>query len=175
MTDDQQKAAEPVERLSIGVIVAPQGIRGAVRMQIWTHFPEHIPSLTYVYLNDEPTARHVRSARVAGAVAILDLEGIETRNEAETLRGTIVRIDRDQAAPLAEDEYYYHQLIGLPVYDETGAYLGRLDEIIETGANDVYVIHDEAGNELLLPALKQVILEIDIDRGRIVARPLDYL
>src|SRR5690606_38121729 len=84
------------------------------------------------------------------------------------------RIALDQAAPLPEDEYFYYQLIGLPVYDEAGTFLGRLEEILETGANDVYVIRGGPGGELLLPALKSVIPRIDLEDGRIVARPLRY-
>jgi 16S rRNA processing protein RimM len=85
-----------------------------------------------------------------------------------------VRIALDQAAPLGEDEYFYFQLIGLPVYDEAGDRLGELAEILETGANDVYVIRGGPGGELLLPAIKSVILRIDLEQSRIIARPPAY-
>jgi len=161
-------------RLAIGVIVAPQGISGEVRMNIWTHFPERIPDLTEVYLDDEAQPRRLLAARLHKGVAILRIEGVETRDEAEDLRGTVVRIGPDQAAPLGEDEYYHYQLIGLTVVDEAGNPLGTLTDILETGANDVYIVRDEAGKETLLPALRDVVLDIDLERGRMTVRPLRY-
>lgn len=161
-------------RLAIGVIVAPQGISGEVRMNIWTHFPERIPHLTEVYLDDEEQPRRLLAARLHKGVAILRIEGVETRDEAEELRGTVVRISPDQAAPLGEDEYYHYQLIGLTVVDEAGNPLGTLTDILETGANDVYVVRDESGKETLIPALRDVVLDIDLERGRMTVRPLRY-
>ncbi len=161
-------------QLSIGRIVGASGLRGEVRLRIWTHFPERIPRLRYVYLESETTPRRLISARVQGEIAVLRLEGIETREQAESLRGRVVRIDLEQAAPLAEDEYYHFQLLGLTVVDESGQPLGELVEIIETGANDVYVVRGERG-EILLPALRSVILEVDLERGVMVVRlPLYY-
>src|SRR5579884_3842720 len=160
-----------VERLSIGVIVGAQGIQGQLRMQIWTHFPERIPKLKTIYLDDEDTPRRLTSAHLMGGVAVLKVQGIEDRNQAEDLRGTVVRIPASEAAPLGEGEFFHYQLIGLPVFDEAGVRLGELAEILETGANDVYVVRDDEGRETLLPALKSVVLDIDLDAGRILVRP----
>lgn len=158
----------------IGEIVAAQGLRGEVRMRILTHFPERIHHLKRVFLGDEIQPRNLLSAQIRGNVAILSFEGVTSRELAEELRGFPVRIALDQAAPLSEDEHFYFQLIGLPVYDEAGTNLGQLAEILETGANDVYVIRGGPGGELLLPAIKSVILRIDLEQGRILARPLQY-
>lgn len=161
-------------RLMIGEIVAAQGLRGDVRMRILTHFPERILHLKQIFLGDEPQPRRLRATQIKGNVAILSLEGVSSREAAEELRGVPVRIALDQAAPLAEDEYFYYQLIGLPVYDEAGTMLGQLAEILETGANDVYVVRGGPGGEILLPAIKSVILRIDLEQGRIIARPPAY-
>ncbi|MDI3339869.1 MAG: ribosome maturation factor RimM [Sphaerobacter sp.] len=161
-------------RLAVGVITAPQGLRGEVRMSIWTHFPEHIPEITTIYLNEEETPRRLLAARLHRGIAILRIEGVETRDEAERLRGTVVRISRDQAAPLAEGDYYHYQLLGLTVVDEAGNPLGTVTDIIETGANDVYVVRDEGGRETLIPALRDVVLDIDLERGCMTVRPLRY-
>jgi 16S rRNA processing protein RimM len=166
---------EPVERLAIGVIVGPHGVQGELRMLIWTHFPERIPTLKRIYLGDEPDARRLQRARLAGRQAILRVDGIDDRNAAEERRGQEVRIDLDQAAPLEADEYFHFQLIGLDVYGESGARIGELTDILETGANDVYVVTDEQGRDQLFPALKSVVLEVDLDGKRMVVRPLDYL
>ncbi len=165
---------EPPHRLSIGRIVGAHGLRGAIKMRVWTHFPERIPTLTHVYLDDEPTPRRLLRAQLQGDIALLQLEGIGTRNDAEALRGAIVRIDRSQAAPLAEDEYYQFEILGLHVVDEEGHSLGNVIEILETGANDVYVVQRPDGSELLLPAIRSVILEIDLERQRMVVRPPRY-
>lgn len=174
MTEPTRDTPPDQVRLALGVIVAPHGVKGEVRMLIWSQFPERLPKLRSVYLDDEITPRRLRSARPQGKFAVLAIEGIETRDAAEALRGTVVRVGLDQAAPLGEDEYFHYQLIGLQVLDEAGNRLGELAEILETGANDVYIVRDAAGHDLLLPALKDVILDIDLDRGRMTVRPPQY-
>lgn len=168
-----ERPASP-ERLSIGRIVGAHGVRGTVKLKIWTHFPERIPHLEYVYLGEDPTPRRLLRARVQGDLAFLQLEGITTRNEAEAMRGVVVRIDRSQAAPLGEDEYYQFEILGLQVVDEAGNVLGRVIEILETGANDVYVVQRPDGSELLLPAIRSVILAVDLEQQRLVVRPPRY-
>jgi 16S rRNA processing protein RimM len=167
---------EPIspDRLAIGVIVAPHGTRGEVRMQIWTQFPEHIQELKSVFLGDEERPRRLRQVRSSRGMAVLSLQGVTTREAAEDLKGQVVRIDREQAKPLGEDEYYHFELIGIEVFTETGDRVGTLAEIIETGANDVYVVRDEEGNESLFPALTEVVPEIDLEQHRMIVRPLDY-
>jgi 16S rRNA processing protein RimM len=90
------------------------------------------------------------------------------------MRGVVVRIDRSQAAPLGEDEYYQFEILGLQVVDEAGNVLGRVIEILETGANDVYVVQRPDGSELLLPAIRSVILAVDLEQQRLVVRPPRY-
>jgi 16S rRNA processing protein RimM len=165
--------AQP-DRLAIGVIVAPHGTRGEVRMQIWTHFPEHLAEIDAVYLGDEERPRRLRRIGTSRGHATLSLQGITDRESAEELRGTVVRIDRTQAAPLEEGEFYHFQLIGLNVETEAGEALGTVAEIIETGANDVYVVRDAEGNETLIPALKDVVPVIDPEAGKMIVRPLNY-
>lgn len=174
MTEIDRTTPPEAARLAIGVIVGAHGVAGQVRMLIWTHFPERIPEIKQVFLDDDPEPRRLKSARVQGNIAVLTIEGVASRDAAEALRGKIVRVGPGDAAPLGEDEYYQYQLIGLEVFDEAGNRLGELVDILETGANDVYVVRDERGAETLLPALKDVILEIDLERGRIIARPLQY-
>ena len=164
----------PPERLAIGVIVAPHGTRGEVRMQVWTQFPEHLSEISTVYLGDEQRPRRLRHVGVAKGNATLALQGITDRESAEELRGAVVRIDREQAAPLEEGEFYQFELIGLDVETEDGELVGKLVEIIETGANDVYVVRDEHGKETLYPALKDVVPVIDVEAHKMIVRPLTY-
>jgi 16S rRNA processing protein RimM len=171
--DHQPVSDQSTSQLSIGQIVGASGLRGEVRLRIWTHFPERIPHLGEVYVEGESAPRRLLGARVQGRIAVLKLEGIETREQAERLRGRVLRIDLAQAAPLAEDEYYHFQVLGLAVVDESGRPLGELVEILETGANDVYIVRGENG-EILLPALRSVVLNIDLDRGVMTVRPPQY-
>jgi len=162
------------DRLAIGVIVAPHGVRGEVRMLVWTQFPEHLSELRAIYLGDEERPRRLRHVGVAKGNATLAIQGITDREAADELRGTVVRIDREQAAPLEEGEFYQFELIGLDVETEDGESIGKLVEIIETGANDVYVVRDEQGKETLFPALTDVVPVVDLEAGKMIVRPLAY-
>jgi 16S rRNA processing protein RimM len=166
---------EKPERLIIGRVLAPHGFEGYFRMEILTDFPERISGLRRVYLGDEPTPRRVRHAQLHPPYALMRLVGMNDEKAIEPFRGALVRIDHDQAAPLPPGEYYWWQLIGASVVDEAGVPLGVVLEIIQTGANDVYVLRTPAGGELLLPAIKDVILAVDAERGVITARLLPGL
>jgi 16S rRNA processing protein RimM len=99
---------------------------------------------------------------------VLQLDGVTDRGTAEALRGRYLEVD---AASLPDGTYYWHQLVGLHVTDPHGAPLGSVTEVFRAGENEVYRIQDDAGNELLVPALRSVVLEIDVEAGRMV---VDY-
>lgn len=160
--------------LAVGRIVAAHGVRGEVKMDIITDRPEEIPKLRRIYLNNDPTPRPIARARGTERQAILKINGVDTRDDAEALRGAIVRIRGNQFSPREDDSYYHYQLIGLSVFLEDGTPIGSLTEIIETGEVDVYVVRDESGREELFPALKDIVLEIDPPANRVVVRPLEY-
>jgi 16S rRNA processing protein RimM len=165
----------PPERLMIGIIGAPHGTSGGMRLRIISDFPERIASLTHVYLGDEPQRRRLRSLRGASPTAILVVSGVSSRDEAALYRGMPVYIDIRDAKPLEEGEYYWHQLIDMTVVTPEDEMLGTLTSILQTGANDVYVVTRPDGTEVLLPAIKDVIIDIDVPNKRMVARPLEFL
>jgi 16S rRNA processing protein RimM len=159
MTDERLQPSDTEGvRLLIGHLVAPHGLRGEFRMHISTHFPERIPELRHVYVGDEDSPRALRRARLQGNVAIMRVDGLSTREQVDEMRGTPIRID------------LHYQIIGLRVYDEAGTHLGEVAEIIETGANDVYIVKDDAGKQTLIPALRTAVLEIDPSEGRMLVR-----
>jgi 16S rRNA processing protein RimM len=160
--------------LAIGRIVGVHGVRGDLKMEIHTQHPERIPDLRRIYLNDDPTPVRLRGARLHAGQALLSLESITDRDAAEALRGSVVRISGSQARPLEEGEFYHYQLIGLQAVTEEGIALGELQEIIEAGEVDVYVVRDAAGKEHLFPALRDVVLEIDPAAKRLVVRPQQW-
>jgi 16S rRNA processing protein RimM len=101
--------------------------------------------------------------------------GCQTREEAAEFRNQLVYVRTADRPQLEMGEYYHHQLLGLQVIDEEGQILGSLERILETGANDVYVVRDESGAELLLPAIESVILEIDLDHNQMLVHLLPGL
>ncbi len=167
---------ESPRRLLVGIIGAPHGIKGELRVRLVTDFPERLPSISHVYIGDETERRRLRTVRPGSEnSAILTIAGITDRDEAMQFRGEPLYIGIRDAKPLEEGEYYWHQLIDMQAVTPEGEPLGIVTSIIQTGANDVYVITQPDGTELLLPALKEVILEIDVPNKRMVAKPLEYL
>ena len=160
--------------LAIGHVVRPFGLRGELRVQLLTEYPERLVRLRTVYLGPEVEPWTVEGVRLHQEAALFKLVGCDDRTSADTLRGALVQITLEDAVPLEEDEYYEHQIVGITVMEEDGTLLGKVTEIINTGANDVFVVVGPDG-ELLLPAIESVILEIDLDADRMVVHVLEGL
>ena len=162
-------------RLTIGTILAPHGVRGEFKVRLQTDDPEYLLTVKRLYLGDEERPRTVLAARLHAGHALLRLQGISNPETVERLRGTPLRMRGADARPLAANEYFLYQIIGLEAVDEAGNRLGRVTDLLETGANDVLVITpDDGGSDLLLPSHPDVILEMDPAAGRLVVRPLAY-
>lgn len=151
----------------VGQIRRPHGIRGEVRVEILTDYPERVDRHEYVYLarpqSPDDVERHVlESVRPHKGVLLIKLEGVDDRDTAEKLRGMLVEVPLEDAVPLKEGEYYHFQMIGVDVETETGEWLGRVADVIATGAADVFVVRGPRG-EILLPAIEDVILELDTE------------
>lgn len=162
------EGSDPAEPrfLVIGRIVRPHGIRGEVRVEVHTDRPERFQWLEQVYLGEtHPRPVAVESARRHKNQVLLKLAGYDDRNAAESLRSEWLQVPEAEALPLEEGEYYLYQLVGLAVYTDEGAFLGELQEVLETKANNIFVIHGDQG-EILLPDTEEVIQEIDFENGR---------
>jgi 16S rRNA processing protein RimM len=156
----------------VAQVLAPHGIRGELKCRIVTDFPKQRFKRGNTVLLDG-ASRVVQSARIQGQVVLLRLQDITDRTVAETFRGKDVLIPADQAVKLPKGEFYWHQVIGLEVIDATTqSSLGHVSDILETGANDVYVVRTPGGKELLIPAIKDVVKDIDPSLGHIVIEPL---
>ncbi|MGH2614229.1 MAG: ribosome maturation factor RimM [Thermomicrobiales bacterium] len=169
--------ATPPERarLTIGTILAPHGVRGEFKVRLQTDDPEHLLTIKRIYLGDETTPRTVLGARLHAGNALMRVQGISTPETVERFRGVPLRIRGTDARPLAANEYFLYQVIGLEAFDEAGNRLGRVADLIETGANDVLVIAPEAGGtDILLPSHSDTVIDMDPAAGRIVVRPLSY-
>lgn len=155
------------EKVVIGTIIAPHGVRGDLRILPQTDHPEQFLELAYLLLEDGRKL-HIISASFHKRMVLVKCRGIESMDAAELLRGKKVLIDSADLPPLAEDEYYVADLIGLPVFDVAGAQLGTLKDVLSTGSNDVYVIAVPEGKDILVPALKKHVKEINIKDRKIV-------
>jgi 16S rRNA processing protein RimM len=160
--------------LAVGRVARPFGLRGELKVKVLTAYPEQLGRLRTVYLGPQAQAWTVESLRLHQGAALFKLCGCNDRNAADALRDMLVQIPLEDAVPLEEGEYYEHQIVGLAVVEQDGTPLGKVREILSTGANDVYVVVGPDG-ELLLPALEQVILEIDLQAGRMVVELLEGL
>ncbi|MFO7918467.1 MAG: ribosome maturation factor RimM [Anaerolineae bacterium] len=158
---------EELTHLQIGEIVAPRGVHGEVKVNIETDDPERFYALDTIYLGDALTPFEVERARLFKGQALLQLKGIDSRNQAERLRNTSVYVSIEDALPLGKDQYYYHQIEGLTAFTIEGEKLGYVAEILRTGSNDVYVIRG-GQKEILIPVIRGVIREIDIEEGKII-------
>ncbi|MCL4239205.1 MAG: 16S rRNA processing protein RimM [Anaerolineae bacterium] len=166
--------------LLLGQVLRPHGIRGELRVEVLTAYPERIGPGQRVYLGPSPT--DVSAARLYTIVQarqhqkylILQLAGIGDRNAAELLREQYVMVAFEDAVPLEDGEYYLFQVIGLEVVTTEGEVLGSIQEVLETGANDVFVVRGPRG-EVLLPVIDECVQHIDFDAGRITVRLLEDL
>lgn len=166
--------------LIVGEVLRPHGVRGELRVRVLTDYPERLPNIKTFYLGTDPkkpnaTAYPVLAVRFHQDYALVTLKGIEDRNQAELLRDRYVMVDLENAVPLEEDEYYTYQLIGLTVVTTSGQTLGKVREIMETGANDVLIVDSPEYGELLLPAHEETLAEIDFEQGVLTFAPPDGL
>lgn len=158
--------------LRVGVISATHGLKGEVKVFPTTDDPERFRKLKKVYLD---TGKDYMPLKVTGIKffknqVILKFQEFQDINEIEKYRGKDLLIDREQAVPLAENENFIVDLIDMDVYDEEEKRLGTLTDVLQTGANDVYVIEKDEGKEILLPAIPSCILDVDVEAAKMIVR-----
>jgi 16S rRNA processing protein RimM len=150
-------------------------VRGEVAMKLITDYPERLAGIETLFVGpDHHPYRVMRMRRHASGMLIL-FEGLADRDAADQLRSLLVHVHIQEAVPLEEGEYYYFQLHGVDVVTDQGQEIGRLTGYLETGANDVYIITTPDGQEVLIPAIPEVVLNIDLERRMITIRPMDGL
>lgn len=145
-----------------------KGLRGAMRIEPLTDWPERLGTGEQLFVEDEAAPRRVMAIEWGGRIPAITLDGIASREAAEALRDRYLEVE---AAKLPEGSYYWHQLEGLTVADPAGRRLGTLTSVFRVGENEVYCVEDDAGQELLIPALRDVVREIDLEGRRMV---VDY-
>jgi 16S rRNA processing protein RimM len=159
--------------VAIGFIAAMFGIRGEVKVQPLTDFPERFLQTATVYIGDELIERRVLGARLHQRIVILRLEGVETANNAEALRNKKLYIPASELIALPPDHYYLHDLVGLHVVHVDGTPLGVVRDVIQSAGNDLLVIQSaQTGKEVLLPTVKEFVKAVDVAGGVIKVEPI---
>jgi 16S rRNA processing protein RimM len=171
--DCSTQGSEP-SFLAVARVRRPFGVKGELLLEILTDFPDRLATHECLYAGEERRRYGIESLRRHGEDMLLRLEGIRDRAMAEGLRRQALYLRIGDLPPLPAGKYYLHQIEGLEVFTEAGERLGRVKEILKTGANDVYVVQGEKG-EILLPAIAQVIREVNLEEGRMVVRLMEGL
>lgn len=165
------------EMLKVGVITSTHGVRGEVKVFPTTDDPQRFKKLKKVKLDTgkETLPLEIQSVKFFKQFVILKFKGIDNINEIEMYRKCPLYVEREDAVELEEDEYFIADMLGMEVFDEHGEMFGTLKDVMETGANDVYVIDSQAHGEVLIPAIKECILDVDIEARKMKIHLMDGL
>ena len=170
-TQNQNSGLQPPSKpefLAVGKLRRPHGVRGEILMSVWTDFHEYLQPGVKVYVGEKHLHLTIRSVRWHNRNMLIAFEGCTDRDQAGEFRNQLVMTRADDLPSLPTGEFYTHQLIGMRVItNDENTFLGKLVEIIATGANDVYVVQPEEGPDILLPDIDSVILDIDLKGGEI--------
>ena len=160
----------------IGIIVKPQGIKGEVKVKPVSPDPDRFYDLEKVNIGLKKIQTYsIENIRISNSFVFLKLAQIDSRNDAELLRGKEILISEDQLIDLDEGEYFVHDLIGCQIISEDGLIIGEISDIIQNSSNDIYLVKNQKGHEYLIPAIADVIQKVDIQAKQITIHVLDGL
>lgn len=156
--------------LEIGQIVNTFGIKGMVKVNPFTDNIRRFDRLKKVYIgkNDEKKEIEIEEVKYHKNMVLIKFKGINNPDEANLLRNKYLYVDRNDEEPLEEGTYYIVDMLGLDVYTDENKLLGTLDDIYNTGSNDIYVVKNELGKQILLPAIKDVIKEVNLEEKKMI-------
>ena len=156
--------------LEIGQIVNTFGIKGMVKIKPFTDDINRFDKLKKIYIKNKDGKKEyqIQEVKYHKNMVLMKLEGIDTVEQADLLRQSYLLVNRDDEEPLEEGVYYIVDLIGLEVYTDEGVLLGNVDDIFNTGSNDIYVVKDGKGKQILLPGIPDVIKNVDLESGKII-------
>lgn len=165
------------EYFEVGQIVNTFGIKGQLKVKPFTDDMERFEELKTVYIckKNEMKKVEIEDVKYNKQCVLLKVKGIEDLTEAEKYKGLFLKIDRKDAKKLPKDTYFIADILGLEVYTDEGELLGKVDDIFPTGANDVYVVKDELGKQILLPSIPEVLKEIDLEKEKIIVHLIEGL
>jgi 16S rRNA processing protein RimM len=175
---DKQNTGSPVGEplyLSVGFLRRPHGVKGEIIMDLHTDYPERLRKGRTLFVGDDHRPMKLDAVRPHANGVLVKFKDVDTPEGAGQFRNQWVYAAMKDLPSLPEGQHYQHELLGIAVVDEDGKSLGSLVEIVETGANDVYVVRDEAGKEILLPNIPAVVLDLDFDQRTMRVHLLDGL
>ena len=163
--------------LEIGQIVNTFGIKGIVKVKPFTDDIKRFDNLKTVYIEKNNTQKEyeIEEVKYHKDMVLIKFKGVDTVEQAELLRNAYLTISRDSAEKLEEGRYYIVDMLGLEVYTDEQVLLGILDDIFNTGSNDIYVVKDKQGKQILLPAIQDVIKQIDMENRKMIVHLLPGL
>ena len=159
-----------MEYIEIGQIVNTNGFKGVVKVNPFTDDISKFEELKYVYIQLKSELKKVKieQVRYNKNQVLLKLEGIDSIEEAEKYRNFYLKTEKESQEDLGEDTYYIVDLIGLDVYSDKNEYLGKIEDVFPTGSNDVYVVKDNLGKQILIPAIADVVKEVDLKNKKMI-------
>ena len=159
-------AGEPVF-LAVGKLRRPHGVNGEILMEILTDFPERFEAGSIIFIGPEHQPYKIKSFRQHKDGLLVTFEGYDSPEEIGVLRNQYAFVSSSDRPALPDGEFYHHELLGLKVVEDNGDLLGNIVAILETGANDVLVVHPETGPEILLPFIDEVVLDINLFQAEV--------
>ena len=165
------------EFITIGKVVSTQGNKGEVNILPLTDSTNRFKNLDTVFLrnNNNQTTLNIEKIKIKENAVILKLKDIENIREAKMIVGSFLEVEREKAVKLPKDTYFVFEIIGLEVYDENNIFLGKVENVISTGSNDVYIVKDKNKKELFIPAIREVVKNINLEKKRITVKMVDGL
>lgn len=167
----------PENLLLMGKVVRPHGLEGVLRIKSYAQSEESFLKAKTVFLkvsSGETIEYGVSSVRPHKKIYLMKLKGLSSLEEAEKYRGAEILVSEDTLSRESDEEYFWHELIGLRVYLSGGEYIGTIEQILPTGANDIFVVR-EGKNEVLIPAIDEVVKGIDLSNGRMMITEMEGL
>ena len=163
--------------LEIGQIVNTFGIKGMVKVKPFTDNIERFSNLEKIYIKNKSGQNEykIQEVKYHKNMVLIKFEGIENPEQADLLRNSYLLVNRETEEPLEPGRYYIVDMIGLEVFTDNNEYLGKLEDIYNTGSSDIYVVKNELGKQILLPAIEDVIKNIDMDSKKITVHLLPGL
>ena len=158
---------EPVF-LAVGKLRRPHGVRGEMLMDVLTDFPDRLQVGKPVFIGEKRIPLLIRGRRTHHKGMLISFEGYDDPESIGVYRNAIAYVRIEDLPPLPDGEFYHHQILGIRVVTEEGRVLGHLSKILETGANDVYVVGTLSGPDILLPAIESVIRSIDLEKNEML-------
>ena len=163
-TEAKRVPEPPDGHVVVGQITGSWGLRGDVKVQPQSDFPGRFSAGSVLYVNG--TRDSIDASRVYRGGYVIRLSGVTDRTTADSMQGLLLTVQEDEIPTLPEDTFYHFQLIDMKVFTDEGEQLGAIVEILDTSANDVYVVRGDEGPDLLIPAIRETVLDVDVEAGR---------